>query len=102
MAHVLAAIRHAKTSFYIHWPGIAVSFGVVASFAWTAFLGYLAIALVKLLINTEGQGRRPRRWRGSVFLAGIIEGRPRNPLSWRRLSAGKSTPAEAMATPKPP
>jgi hypothetical protein len=51
MAHVLAAIRHAKTSFSIHWPGIVVGFGVAASFAWTAFLGYLAIALVKLLMK---------------------------------------------------
>jgi hypothetical protein len=43
MAHVLGAIRHAKTSFYIYWPAAVIA----ASLAWTFFLGYAAVALVK-------------------------------------------------------
>jgi hypothetical protein len=47
MARLLAAIRHAKTPFYIQWQAAVIGFGIAASFAWTAFLGYAAIALVK-------------------------------------------------------
>jgi hypothetical protein len=47
MAHVLAAIRHAKRPFYIQWQAAVIGFGIAASFAWIAVLGYAAIALVK-------------------------------------------------------
>jgi hypothetical protein len=49
MAHVLAAVDHVRTSFYSHWPAAVIGFGVAASLAWTAFLGYAAVALVESL-----------------------------------------------------
>jgi hypothetical protein len=44
MSHVLAVINHAKTSY---WPAAVIGFGIAASLAWTAFLGYAAVGLVK-------------------------------------------------------
>jgi hypothetical protein len=51
MPQVLAAIHQAKTSFFTYWPAAIIGFGVAASLVWTAFLGYAAVALVKVFTH---------------------------------------------------
>ena len=49
MAHVLAAARHAKTSFDTYWPVAVIGFGFTVTVIWTAFLGYVALSLIDRL-----------------------------------------------------
>jgi len=44
MSYVLAAARHARTSIGSCWPPAVIGFGLAASLAWSAFLGYVALS----------------------------------------------------------
>jgi hypothetical protein len=47
MAHLLAAARDMRMSVEIYWPPAVIGLGLVATLAWTAFLGYVAVGLVE-------------------------------------------------------
>jgi hypothetical protein len=49
MAHLLAAVRHVRTSVDVYWPASVIGLGLAASLAWSAMLLYLATGLVENL-----------------------------------------------------